>query len=172
MTEHEWLACGDLAGMLEYLAAAGYEGRYWRSPWPGMRKLLLLGCGCCRRGWHLLTDERSRWAVETTEGYADGEADEEELEEASAAAQEVIKEASRRDPDGYYRVIWREPALAYAHAAAHVGWHDDEYTYGYGTCEARRAGGRRPPRGGPPRRPSCATSSATRSAAWASSRPG
>jgi hypothetical protein len=36
------------------------------------RKLRLWGCGCVRRAWHLLGDEKSRNAVEVTEKLVDG----------------------------------------------------------------------------------------------------
>ena len=62
MTETEWLACDDPAPMLEYLQGAGAG-----------RKLQLFACACCRRVWHRLPDPRSRFAVEETEAFIDGE---------------------------------------------------------------------------------------------------
>jgi len=48
--------------------------------------LRLLTCWSVRQVWHLLTDDRSRWAVETAERFARGEATKEELVAAEAAA--------------------------------------------------------------------------------------
>jgi hypothetical protein len=75
VTEAEWLAGTDLAPLLGFLG-----------PSAGERKLRLFCCACCRRIWDLLTDPRSRRAVEVAERYADGRADERELGEARLGA--------------------------------------------------------------------------------------
>ena len=75
MTENEWLACKDPRRMLEFLGDGGYR-----------RKLRLLACGYCRRVWELLTDERSRACVQVCELYADGLADDEQMDKAMRAA--------------------------------------------------------------------------------------
>jgi len=53
------------------------------------RELRLLGCWCARQVWHLLTDERSRNAVEVAERFADGQSTKEELDAARDAARDA-----------------------------------------------------------------------------------
>jgi len=50
------------------------------------RDLRMFACWCVRQAWHLLTDERSRHAVEIAERYVDGNASREELAAARASA--------------------------------------------------------------------------------------
>jgi len=89
MTEADWNACNDPQLMLEFLRGKASN-----------RKLRLFACACCRVVWHSLTTHRSRRAVETAEGYADGLVTDEELERvhsmAHAAAHEKQRQGSRQ----------------------------------------------------------------------------
>src|SRR5262245_38943924 len=75
MTEAEWLQCADPYSLLKHVRKKLSH-----------RKLRLLGVAYCRRVWHVLTDERSRTAVEAAEMFADGSADERERRAARTAA--------------------------------------------------------------------------------------
>ena len=59
------------------------------------KNLRLFACWCLRQIWHLLTDERSKNAVEVLEKYANGEASKEELAVARDAAWAVAGDAAR-----------------------------------------------------------------------------
>src|SRR5438477_6149992 len=87
MNEREWLTSIEPTPMLGYLRGGASE-----------RKLRLFAVACCRRVWHLMTDERSRKAVETAEGFADGRKSSGDLAVAMAEAADVtfsIAEARR-----------------------------------------------------------------------------
>jgi hypothetical protein len=100
MTEAEWLACTDPYFMIAHLRQ---EERGWRQRWAawfGLRSyrsrrrlLYLFACGCCRRLWQLLADERSRWAIEVCERYVDGGARKKEMRRAGEAAVEAAFDA-------------------------------------------------------------------------------
>lgn len=62
MTEAEWNACTDPTPMLAFLRGKASD-----------RKLRLSAVTCCRRIWDVLTDTRSRTAVEISERYADSQ---------------------------------------------------------------------------------------------------
>src|SRR5262245_35108443 len=61
MTESEWLDCSDSRAMIVQVQSRVSE-----------RKLRLIFCACVRRVWDLLTDPRSRAAVEASEAFAEG----------------------------------------------------------------------------------------------------
>jgi hypothetical protein len=77
MTEHEWREATDPQKLLTFLRNAGKASE---------RKLRLFAVACCRRVWSLLTDERSRQAVEVAEKYADGGVAAKELDHALSLA--------------------------------------------------------------------------------------
>jgi hypothetical protein len=78
VTETQWLACDNPTLMIHFLRGKASD-----------RKLRLFACACCRRVWHLLTDERSRQAVETAERFAESSVTAKDLGKARALADRV-----------------------------------------------------------------------------------
>ncbi len=86
MTEAEWLMANDPRPMLAFLKGKASD-----------RKLRLFAAACCRRIWHLLTDERCQRTVEVAEQYADGNGKLNELKDACRMAFDAGMECSGND---------------------------------------------------------------------------
>lgn len=86
MTEQEWLACQNPQQMLDWIATGHVVATD--------RQLRLFACACCRQIWHLLTDQRSRNAVEVVELIVDGLAYMEELLAATYPASAAVVSAA------------------------------------------------------------------------------
>src|SRR5262245_3989903 len=61
MTEAEWLVSEHPTPMWWFIEGKASE-----------RRLRLIACACCRRIWHLLTEDRSKQCIEAAEKLADG----------------------------------------------------------------------------------------------------
>ncbi len=94
MNELTWLTCTDPERMLSFLKASTDGFRVVHDNAPRDRKLRLFACACCRQVWHLLTDRRSRQAVEVAEKFADGRATETVLRAAWSAARSAAGSAT------------------------------------------------------------------------------
>jgi hypothetical protein len=90
MAEAEWLACTEPGRMLGFLRRKASK-----------RKLRLFACACCRRVWHLLTDERSQRAVEAAEQYADRAISKRQRKGAADAACDAYIYLEAMVADGY-----------------------------------------------------------------------
>ncbi len=86
MTEQEWMQAIYPSTMLRFLRGNASD-----------RKLRLFSCGCCRRIWPLLSDWRSRKAVEVAERWIDGQASEEERWSAAQEARNANPSAATVD---------------------------------------------------------------------------
>ncbi len=99
MTEEEWLTCVDPMPMLGFLRGKASD-----------RKLRLFAVACCRRIWHLLTDERSRKAVEVAEGFAYGMNTRSELLQSWAGAEAVVDPWASTD-EAQEHPSWRQTRM-------------------------------------------------------------
>jgi hypothetical protein len=91
MTEGEWFACKEPEAMVRFL---GEEATG--------RKLRLYLCACCRQLWPLLTDYRSRKAVEVGEEIADRDFDVLDLMHIRDAATAVAERLRNLDIYEWY----------------------------------------------------------------------
>ena len=98
---------------------------------PDSKQLRLFACWCARQNWHLLTDERSRKAVEVAEAYANGLATTEELTSARRAADAAAAYAA-------YAYAAAKATYAYA-AAADAADAAAAYAYAAARRSARKA---------------------------------
>ena len=105
MNEQEWMTSKDPMAMLAFVRTnAGDESFgaiYPTQPIPDAspllvsdRKLRLFACACCRQVWPLLTDVRSRAAVDIAEKYSDGLATGRALAAYRSAAWAAYRSAS------------------------------------------------------------------------------
>jgi len=116
-----WTTCNRSDWMLWLLDALGYRDD---------RTLRLFACWCVKQEpcWSLLSDERSRTAVEVAERYARGEATDEELAaacEAAWAAEDAAEAAAWAAASAAASAAARDAratARAAARAAAWYAW--------------------------------------------------
>jgi hypothetical protein len=107
MTEAEWLGCTNLEKMLKFLPGKASD-----------RKLCLFACACCRRIWHLMTDQRNRKGVEVTELLLEGLASQQQLHAAMSTVGQAAAEVFNAAASAAARVA-QHPMRA-AMAAIHV----------------------------------------------------
>jgi hypothetical protein len=161
MTEGEWMECDDPQVMLSFLQEAGQLSD---------RKLRLFAVACCRRIEYLLSDERTRRAMDLAELYADGMASEVDLAEADAEAWNARSQAwdeqvdSNRHADAAgagEMAAWpaaRDAAYLVAELSARVAATSDMRPYQCGLLRDLFGNPFRPP---PPLSPSCLTPEVT-----------
>jgi hypothetical protein len=90
--EAQWLSTGSTSALFRELTQ---HHRVARTS-AGRRRLRLFACSCCRRFWHLFTDQDARQAVEVAERFADGQAGLDELVAAGRSAGDAERRAMNR----------------------------------------------------------------------------
>jgi hypothetical protein len=114
MTETEWLACLWPESMLRFLRDGGRLSA---------RKGRLFATACCRRVWHLMTDEHSRRATEVAERFADGLASARDRDSATEEIYALVEPLGADQPDAApasaaLAAFWALEGMAHAAADA------------------------------------------------------
>jgi len=94
VTADEWIICTDPQEMLEFLLGKASE-----------RKLRLFAVACARRILPLLTDPRSRHALEAAELFVDGQTTKRQLKAARQAAVTACREFQGTDENRYPKEV-------------------------------------------------------------------
>jgi hypothetical protein len=119
MTEHEWQTSDDAKRMLYLLSGEELHEDGHILPLCGKRlvfrpltrrKSMLFACACCRLIWPLLVDDRSRNAVIVAEHFADGEASDEELQQADSLARNAWLDLASSDLSSAAYLAWGRQA--------------------------------------------------------------
>jgi hypothetical protein len=111
MTEAEWLACSDPWPMLQFLGDVQADDR----------KLRLFACACCRRIWHLLSEQGAREAAELAERFADRLVGDKERSDARREAQ-LAAQSRAVTPTPTAPKWQRRAASAVYYGAARGAW--------------------------------------------------
>ncbi len=134
MTEAEWLSSTDPRPMLEFLQfgivalvddlPSETERQAIRRLLEGKiipRKLALFACACCREIWQVVTDVRSRTAVEVAEQNIDDLVDDEQLGTATQAAHAARNAIEHKRGDDRAKTHIRRTAANACYEAAGAG---------------------------------------------------
>jgi hypothetical protein len=115
MTSDQWLASTDPQAMLRLVQSSSGASE---------RKMRLFAVACCRHIWHLLAEKPYRQAVEVAERFADGQADQEELADARAMAEQVAMRG--QEGGGRYGPLWDASWFKSEQAGAWANAHDPD----------------------------------------------
>jgi hypothetical protein len=126
MNRDEWLECSAPYRLLDYLRDTGRLSE---------RKARLFEVACCRRIWHLIGYAEYRHIVEVAERFADGEANQSELDSATKAAYAIA------GPPGYHASLVAALQTAGSCVALWPGYDTEDTSYSHAAFAVAVASG-------------------------------